>query len=438
MRIIKNLLAQVLLLLLILLMMIGCGGDKKGSGNNEKIPEPDKSTYDVEFTDNTVVVKEDVMESFISSDKASGVYKFKSDADELLNLKPGEIVFFYGNSVRKVKSVTEQGNEILVNTEYATLNEAIKNGTIGWENKIDWSSGQSEVQNSSLLLGGEIFAAQETESSEFNIHYEGKIQGWDISLDLLPRDNKLTIDITGTKKVHGQNACTINGKGFISQFTNQVHFRFSNSNLEDFEVVNHGLNGELEIKFAAVGLGSEVAQLEVPAKIKIPTRIYGIPVSFNLGCNLKIFPEVKKGASSQASYKITYDSDMGFKFANNSAEATSKLNSNNMEVTGETVSAGVVTTGVGVGLEFPRIEVAVLGEVIVPYFLYNTSITTFYEPGLASNLPPCQEGKMTIKCVSGVDLKFFGVNYAYSKEHFTKEKNGRRKVRTARIENRNP
>jgi len=408
-------------LIFILFLLIGCGGDnqKNDENNKNKIPEADKTTYEVEYTDNTVVVDEEVMESFISSDKKSGVYKFKNDADDLLDLKPGEIVFFYGNSVRRVNNVVEIDDEIIVNTEYVTLNEAIKNGTIGWENKIDWSSGQAEIQNASLLIGGdEIFAAQT--KSEFKINYKGKIKGWDISLDLVPKDNKLTIDITGTKSIGGQKVCTISGKGFISQFTNECHFRFTDSNLDNFEMVNHGINGELELKFAAVGLGSQVAQIEIPAKIKIPSRVYGIPVSFNLGCNLKIFPEVEGGASSQASYKITYNSDMGFKFADNSAEATSKLNSNNMEVTGETVSAGVITTGVGVGLEFPRIEVAVLGEIIVPYFLYNTSVITFYEPGIASNLPPCQEGKMTIKCVSGVDLQFFGASYAFSKDHFEK------------------
>ncbi len=408
--------------ILISLFVINCGGNKEDSDSKNKIPKPEKSTYDVEYTDNTYVVDEEVMESLISSDLKSGVYKFKSDADELLDLKPAEIVFFYGNSVRRVNTVSEEGNEIVVYTEYVTLNEAIKNGTISWENKINWSSDESEMQNASLLMGNEIFAARQTETSEFKIHYEGKIQGWDISVDLVPKDNKLTIDISATKEIAGQKVCTISGKGFISQFTNECHFRFTDSNLDNFEMVNHGINGELELKFAAVGLGSETAQLVIPAKIQIPTRVYGIPVSFNLGCNLKIFPEVREGASSQASYKITYDSDMGFKYQNNSAEATSKINSYNMDVTGETVSAGVITTGVGVGLEFPRIEVAVLGEVIVPYFLYNTSITTFYEPGIASNLPPCQEGKMTIKCVSGVNLNFLGANYAFSKDHFTKEK----------------
>lgn len=424
MRKYMNRAAGYLSFLIVVLMMNSCGGDKNGNKEkNNKIPEADKSTYEVEFTDITEVIDEEVMGSFISSDKKTGVYKFKSDADDLLDLKPGKIVFFYGNSVRRVNNVVEDGEKIIVNTEYVTLNEAIKNGTIGWENKIDWSSGQAEVQNASLLIGGdEIFAAQETETSEFKIHYEGKLKGWDISLDLLPKNNKLTIDITATKEIGGQKVCTISGKGFISQFTNECHFRFTDSNLDSFEMVNHGINGQLELKFAAVALGTETAQLVIPAKIKIPTRVYGIPVSINLGCNLKIFPEVGQGASSQASYKITYNSDMGFKFAENTAEATSKLNSQNMEVTGETVSAGVITTGVGVGLEFPRIEVAVLGEVIVPYFLYNTSIVTFYEPGLASNVPPCQEGKMTIKCVSGVDLQFFGASYAFSKDHFEKVK----------------
>ncbi len=413
---------RILFFFFALILLNSCGGDKQGNSdeNKSKIPKADKSTYEVEYSDNTEVIDEDAMESFISSDTKTGVYRFKNDADDLLDLRPGEIVFFYGNSVRRVNNVVEEGDEIIVNTEYVTLNEAIKNGTIGWETKIDWTSGQSEVQNASLIIGDVKFAS-ETES-DLKIHYEGKIQGWDLNIDLVPKDNKLTIDLTATKSIAGQQVCTISGKGFISQFTNQCHFRFADSNLEEFELVNHGLNGELEIKFAAVALGSQVAQLVVPAKIKIPTMVYGIPVSINLGCNLKVYPEVGQGASSQASYKLTYDSDMGFKYEKNLAEATSKLNSENMEVTGETVSAGAITTGVGVGIEFPRIEVAVLGEVIVPYFLYNTSITTFYEPGIASNLPPCQEGKMTIKCVSGVDLKFFGASYAFNKEHFSKEK----------------
>ena len=247
---------------LILILMSSCGGDKKEKeANGGKIPEADKAIYDVEFTDNTFVADEDLMEYFISSDKKSGEYKFKSDADDLLDIKPGNIIFFYGNSVRRVNSVAEQNDEIIVYTEYVTLNEAIKNGTIGWENKIDWSTDQPEVQNATLLIGDEVFAAQETETSEFKIHYEGRLQGWDVSLDLLPKDNKLTIDITATKEVAGQKVCTISGKGFISQFTNECHFRFTDSNLDDFELVNHGVNGELELKFAAVQLGTETAQI---------------------------------------------------------------------------------------------------------------------------------------------------------------------------------
>ena len=369
--------AGILSLLLIILLFNNCGGDKNGNGDNGDIPEPDKSTYEVEFTENTVVVEKEIMESFISSDLASGIYKFKDDAGELPEFQPGKVVFFYGHSVRRINSVSKEGSEIILNTEYVTLNESIKNGSIGWETKIDWSSGQSEVQKASLVLGDAIFTSET--STELKIHYEGEIQGWDISLDLEPKDNNLSIEISGSKSVNGREALTINGKGFISQFSTSMHVDFVNSEMRSFDYRNQDLKGELEIKFAAVGLGSEVAQLQIPAKIKIPLVIHGIPVSINIGCNLKIFPEVKEGASSQASYKLTYDADMGFQFSENSAQANSKLNSNNMEETGETVSAGVVTTGVGVGLEFPRFEVAILGEVIVPYFVYNTSVTTFYE-----------------------------------------------------------
>ncbi|MDH3267487.1 MAG: hypothetical protein OEM46_01410 [Ignavibacteria bacterium] len=414
-------LTKILSLLLIAVIIFGCGGDGKENVDKKgNIPEPDKSTYDVEYTDNTVVIEEDVMESFLSADKKSGVYMFTSDADDLLDLKPGKIVFFYDHSVRRVKSVAEQGDDIIVYTEYVTLNEVIKNGTIAWESEIDWSSDQPEVKNASLLMGDAIFASETT--SELKIHFEGKIQGWDINLDLEPKNNKLNIDITGSKSIKGQKVCSIQGKGFISKFTNQAEIHFANSELQNFEFQNNGLKGELEIIFAAVGLGSEIATLEIPAKIKIPMIIYNIPISFNIGCNLKVYPEVKEGASSQASYKLTYDSDMGFKFIDGDAQVKSKIKSENMAVTGETVSAGVVAMGVGVGLEFPRFEIGILGEIVVPYFLYNTSVSTFFEPGLLSNAPPCQEGRLKFKCVSGIDLNFFGVSYAFSKTHFEKEK----------------
>jgi hypothetical protein len=421
MKIGSAVLTKILSLLLIAVILFSCGGDEKENiSKNENIPKPDKSIYDVEYTENTEIIKENLMGMLISSDKASGVYRFNEDADDLLDIEPGKVVLFYGHSLRRIKSVQKEGNEIIVYTEYATLNEAIKNGTIAWESEIDWSSDQPEVKNASLLMGDVIFASET--SSELKIHFEGKIQGWDINIDLEPKNNKLSIDITGSKSIKGQKVCSIQGKGFISKFTNQAEINFANSELENFEFQNNGLKGELEIIFAAVGLGSEIATLEIPAKIKMPTIVYGIPISFNIGCNLKIYPEVKEGASSQASYKITYDSDMGFNFTEGDAQVKSKINSENMAVTGETVSAGVVAMGVGVGLEFPRFEIGILGEIVVPYFLYNTSVSTFFEPGLLSNAPPCQEGRMKFKCVSGIDLNFFGVNYAFSKTHFEKEK----------------
>jgi len=419
---IKSLLISGLLSFLLTAVIINsCGGDEKGNvGKNGNIPEPDKSTYDVEYTENTIIVNDDVVEMMITSDKKSGVYKFNATADELMKLEKGNVVIFAGHSVRKIKSVNKSGGEIIVNTEYASLNEVIKNGTIKWESEINWSSDQPEVKNASLIMGDAIFASETT--SELKLHYEGKIKGWDVTLDLKPKDNKLSIEITGSKSIKGQKVCTIEGKGFISNFNHQSEITFENSELQNYEYHNKGLKGELEIKFSAVGLGSKIAQLEIPVKISIPYRIGLIPINFNLKANLKIYPEVRKGASSQASYKLTYDSDMGFKFSDGKMDVKSTVKSQEMEVTGETVSAGAVTTGVGVGLEFPRFEIAVFGELVVPYFLYNTSVTTFYEPGLLSNVPPCQEGKMTLKCVSGIDLKFFGVSYAYSKTHFEKEK----------------
>lgn len=406
---------------LLLLLLFSCGGGDKKDGANSNGNKLDSYTYDVKYSDNTKIVSAKTVKKLISADKTSGLYRFSADAEEVETLKPGEVVIFAGHSLRKIKSVERSGDEIIVNTEYATLNEAITDGEISWGKTIDWSESSAGINTASLIIGDEIFASETKE--EFKIHYKGKLEGWDIELLLEPDGKKLKITLSGEKSLNGQKVCKITATGFLSKFKYRTAISFSNGQLVNFDERNDGLKGELNVNFAAVGLGGDIAYMNIPAKISIPFLIADvIPAKLNLGVTLKVYPEVLQGASSQGSYKLTYDSNMGFEYKNGNAKLNSKINDQDMEITGETVTAGTVTTGIGVGLEFPRFEVAILGETIVPYFLINISAMNFFEPGILSGVKPCQQGKLNLKIISGVNLKFLGVEYNTQKTHFEKER----------------
>ena len=406
---------------LLLLLLISCGGGDKKDGTNANGNKLDSYTYDVKYSDNTKIVSAKTVEKLISADKKSGIYKFSADAEEVETLKPGEVVIFAGHSLRKIKNVEQSGDEIIVNTEYATLNEAITDGKISWEKTIDWLGSVSNVNTAYLIIGDVIYASET--KNEYKVHYKGRLQGWDVELEVEPEGKKLKIKLTGEKSINGQKVCKITAEGFLSKFKHKTEMSFSGGQLINFNESNDGLQGELNVNFAAVGVGSDIAYIGIPAKISIPYLIGGvIPVNLNLIATLKVYPEVQQGASSQGSYKLTYNSDMGFEYEKGNAKLDSKLNSQNMEIIGETVTAGTVTTGIGIGFEFPRFEVAVLGETIVPFFLINISAMNFFEPGILSGVKPCQQGKLNLKCISGINLKFLGVEYNIQKTHFEKER----------------
>ena len=418
-----NLLKSVSLVFVFLLvsLMVSCGGNDNKSDSDKSTDNSVTSTYNVKYSDNTKIINKKTVKKLISSDKESGVYKFTKDADAIKSLNPGEVVIFAGHSLRKIKSVEQSGDELIVNTEYATLNEAITDGEISWGKDIDWSGSSSNVNQASLIVGDAMFTSDTQE--EFKIKYKGKLEGWDIELSLEPEGKKLKITLSGEKSINGQKVCKITATGFLSKFRYRTAISFRDGQLVNFDERNDGLKGELNVNFAAVGLGGDIAYMNIPAKISVPFLIADvIPAKLNLGVTLKVYPEVQQGASSQGSYKLTYDSNMGFKYENNNANLNSTLNNQDMGLTGETVTAGSVTTGIGVGFEFPRFEVSVLGERIVPFFLINISTQNFFEPGILSAAKPCQEAKMNIKCISGINLKFLGVEYSLQKTHFEKER----------------
>jgi len=209
-----------------------------------------------------------------------------------------------------------------------------------------------------------------------------------------------------------QTTANITFKGYISDYDNETELTVANSELQLFRSQNQNLHGEVEVLFAAVNLGEDGELINIPwTMFERPILIGGIPFVFKTKANVKVFPYIQENESSQGNFKFTYDSNIGFQYTGNAVNAEGDVTSNTMEVVGETLSASMMGNGIGMGVEFPRFEIASLGEIVVPYFLMNTAVDTQVD-----TYAPCQMGNMRCKLVAGLSLSFFGASWNAERE----------------------
>lgn len=404
--------SNLFLLVSTLFLMVSCNGDKnKSQGNSKPHIIPKSETFKATTKENTTTITASEIDKLESYNSETGTYTFSGSADEVEDLEVGKVVLFETHSLRKITAVKKEGGKIIVESEYARLTDYFKEASISYSAPVSWDKkgiaatkvtlGQpiAVMANPSLLLLQDI-------ENETSISLEREIRGWKVGFELQPESGgKLNITLSAEK----ERICSIKAEGFISSFTSNATIEIGNGETQEFSYNNDGLEGEVELKFAAVGLGSEIAILEIPATIERTILVQGIiPVTLRLKANLKIYPEVAAGSSSQASMKLTYNSNLGFSYGNGSMSTTGGVSNDTAEQTGDSNTATAGIAGMGVGVEFPRFEIGILGNTVVPYLLLNTHASSYLSTGLLDNRP-CHTATIKYEAHAGVSMDFLGV-----------------------------
>ncbi len=224
-------------------------------------------TFEVEYAADAVVVPESVAARIerIESDRLV----FDGDIRQVRELPTGKPVLFEGKTLRKITEVREEGGKLVALTEPATLNELIEEGTVAWTHDFRWDtvfaadtgSGKSGIEawffdQALAQEGGEIGT------------FKGEVAGWEVSISLRPEGGgeRLNLELTAEKA----NAATIRATGYLSRFTAEASVAFADGELQTFSYVERGVEGQLEVQFAGVGLGSEVALARHPLRAALP------------------------------------------------------------------------------------------------------------------------------------------------------------------------
>lgn len=441
------------LFLLIAATLGACGGGGGPAVTGTPAAAGLEPTYDVTYTDGTSVVPAEQYEAALlsggepspspSTGEASGTYRFRS-ADWVSALRLGQVVIFANHALVKVSAVEPAGGDVVVRTEPAALNEAIKDGRVGWRYGVDWQKlppqTYREVGRSLAALltqplamtgAGDVAPAIEVAQTTPGINWSGSVQGFDIEIALTPAPDRLNLNLTAKRKLPLGTSVAATAKGWISNFTQETFLTYAQSQGTAATSKTIGLHGEVEVEWHAAKLGealTEITSFKIPVALPIPFTVGPIPVVLKLMASLQVVPELSvEQASSGGNYLLKFSSDQGLEITGSSQTPYSDVKSVDIGVAGETVSAGFGPVVFALGIEFPRFEISVFGTTSAFITLKSYS-SSQWTPGttLTNDIPPCQFGTSSLAAYAGYAVSVLGFKLAESepkelwKRDFTK------------------
>ncbi len=401
-----------------LVVLIGGGmwlASRLGKPSGNAVAATEAKVENVQYADNDTLVSEDIAKRIAKVEPDRLVFDGNVNVSDLPIGKP---LLFPQKAVRRIREVIRENGKTVILTDKANLNEVITDGQFDWDQKFTFSKmGRADLEKLRPYFGG-VALAQSGESSDGSgVSFTGEINEWNVTVEITPNsgENRLNMMIEATKG--GTARSRVRAEGWISDFRSRGGLAYGGGELENFNYEEQGLSGNLHVIFAAVELGADEALFNIPAEIGIPYTVGPLYMEAKLKANLRVVPEVRGGASAQADFTVSYSGSRGFAFEGGNVTPLGQLDDQNIGVTGETVSAGMIATGMGVGIEFPRLELAMMGEVVVPYLALDTYTYTVYTPD-----PPCQEGGMRQRAVAGLTLGFLGYEYSRETELWKRER----------------
>lgn len=402
-----------------------CGGgasDEEPSGDDADVAAAGLSeeTFDVTMRDDAAIVDEAVMdEAFLGMSDDGRTLRFEPGNTAVEALEVGQAAIFAKEALGVITDIREEDGEVIVETDEATLDQVIQDGEIGWSYDINWSEIPAEAFTEPAEAAGLQVYQQEA-----SLKFSGTIKGFEVEFELKPGDDgKLEIGIEAKR---GENLA-VSAEGYVSGFTQETFINYEDSVAGEVSSKSIGLESEMELKWAAFTIGAqgitEIASLSIPVELPIRFFIGPIPVKISVKAVLQVVPELSvEGASSGGSWKVKYRSDQGFEIDNTLHNPVGALIDSAIDTSGDTVSAGFGPVGFGLGIEFPRLEVA-LFESAVAFITIKTYSTSLWTPGttLTNDIPPCQKGSTTITAIAGYAVSFLGIAAVESQEEIWKD-----------------
>ena len=388
----KNNFIYIVLCLVVMPVLTTCSKD--GFSGSKK----SEAKFDASFTDQTVYFDASETEKDVVSINSANTFTFKSTSEKAQKLKKGDIILLHGTALRKADKVTTQGGNIVVETVAATLDELIEDGTIEWSSYCDFNPNMQL----SIMVGDSLYAPITRAGKDVSFNFDFGDYNYAISMTMNGEDAKVKLEVT--KKILGSNVkAKLAAEGTMYAFYSQNKITYQKGKLKDYTNANKNLKGDLTLSATLAGSGNASINF-VPAVMlgTYPLMVGPIPVLITVKMQIVINVVVPMDGSASISTRFKYDSETGFTYNGTQTSAKGRIGSYSFDKDGVDVGASS-SIAVNFGIGFPRIEIGLFGNVIVPWiqtaFLINGDYT-FY--------PACKRVQASYIGAYGVNLSFLG------------------------------
>lgn len=376
--------------------------DPDSNGNGE-IPQTENFT--AEPGDRTTYISSSVSQtSLVDSNEETHTYTFRRDAleNEGISFEAGDILLIEGLALRKVRTVTDSGGNVTLETDFATLNEAFRNADIDHAMSIDFT--ENIAEKIALEYEGRLLKAK---SDEDGTGGEWKYELGDVTVEgaLSAKASSAAIQLLvkyDTGDVSGAMITTAT----ISNLRTETGVRIEDHETKHFSFNNPGLRGDIELEFVMAGGNSEEFNYAPPMPaIVVPFTIGPIPALLRIGTAF-VF-KLDLGATGSATYEtsFSFDGDMGFRVEG--SEFTPVLSGGLRDPSASSAEGNAAGFGGTVagqyGIAVPDISLSMFGNAVVPYLR-----SEFYI-GASYTFPTCSKLFSRYELKAGVDMNFFGM-----------------------------
>jgi hypothetical protein len=424
--------------LLTSLVVAACGGSAPpptapadGLPSGFELPGVTTTYDDVVLAPEAVVVERaavlDGLRAITPTDTGAAL-AFEAGTPGVGDLEVGQVVAFEALGLARVSGVHEADGRVIVEAVGATLDEFIQDGTLGFDAPISFDALPPEAYASAAIASGyqHVASAELTPGvraqlaeATTELVFKSKIRDFDVEWKLQPKHDQIDYEL----EISRSNV-KVTAKGFVTSFHQGARFEYDAGEATLVESEVTGMRGEAEITWAATQVKDPrdtlVEKLQLPLAIPFPIQIGPVPMTLTFKAAVRLVPafETDQG-SSGGSFKLSYDSDHGF-----SAETVGTVNPISRVKafaadlgSKDTVTAGLGPTGFAIGLEFPRLELA-LGHPATGGLFQTYAFLTLdqyangqFTPGttLSADIPPCQRADIKVSAVAGYRFDVLGM-----------------------------
>ena len=344
------------------------------------------SVFHVEYSpDTSIVDMATVGRTLRGVSEDHRIFLFEDSPELRAKLIPGKFVLFQGLDLRKVDAyaVDPKTKDLIVGTETAPLNQALKSANIQWKTPVDFKDlfNQSGAQNSSLETSQPFRLAELGSPSRWLDWLEPTVHA-DITQNRIEGDAQVTADDFVTWNVHYLYVCNpdhslnldvhvvrqANGldvdltmKGKVSRFIQETSFGLSpEGNIRQY-FRNGDLHGDMDfawvIKTDQNKTPMNEVRLKLPGSIKIPLVEYtGLPMSLQIGTALLFHPAfTTKDEVARGTFHVTYSGDEGLQVANSGIQTDGQADGDTA-IQDDFAFSPFAAFGLVVAVAAPRIE----------------------------------------------------------------------------------